>query len=89
MNRPRSNRPHRMPSPESNPVPLIGPQIESFTVGSWCPSSDGSGKPEAVAISVYIAGLGDIVIRIKTPQELDRVVQMLLRHKRDVWPESG
>lgn len=75
-----------MPPPESNPTPLIGPNVESFTVGSWCPTPDGTGKPTAVAIS--IAGLGDVVIRIKSPMGLDRIVQMLLRHKRDVWPES-
>lgn len=78
-----------MPPPTNVPIALVGPQIESFTVGSWCPSPDGTGKPEAVAISVNIKGFGDLVIRIKSPMELDRVVQMLLRHKRDVWPESA
>lgn len=82
-------KPYKMPPAESNPQPLIGPQIESFTVGSWCPTSDGTGKATAVAISVEIRGIGDIVIRIKSPQEVDRMVQMLLRHKRDVWPESN
>lgn len=67
---------------------LVGPQVESFTVGSWCRSSDGSDKAEAVAISIEVRGLGDIVMRIKSPEEVDRIVQMLLRHKRDVWPES-
>ena len=82
-------RPYKMPPPVSDPTPLMGPDIESFTVGSWCRSRDGSGKPEAVAISVKVTGLGDIVIRIKSPMELDRIVQMLLRHKRDVWPEAS
>ena len=77
-----------MPPPESNPRALMGPQVEAFTVGSWCPSSDGTGKPTAVAISIQVAGLGDIVMRIKSPMEVDRIVQMLLRHKRDVWPEA-
>jgi hypothetical protein len=67
----------------------MGPNIESFTVGSWCPTSDGTGKPTAVAISMEVSGLGDLVMRIKSPQELDRIVQMLLRHKRDVWPEAS
>ena len=89
MNRKRSDRPYRMPPPEIAPRSLIGPQVESFTVGSWCPSDDGSGKPEAVSISIQVSGLGDLVMRIKSPMELDRIVQMLLRHKRDVWPESS
>lgn len=82
-----------MPPPERNPRPLIGPAVESFSVGSWCPTSDGSGEPTAVAISVRTKWnrelpAVDIVIRIKSPEELDRVVQMLLRHKRDVWPNA-
>lgn len=84
----KPSRPYKMPPTESNPVPLMGPNIESFTVGSWCESSDGTGKPVAVAISIKVPDLGDIVMRIKSPMELDRIVQMLLRHKRDVWPES-
>ena len=79
---------HKMPPAENNPRPLLGPQIESFTVGSWCPTPDGSGKPTAVAISLEISGFGDLVMRIKSPQEVDRIIQMLLRHKRDVWPDS-
>lgn len=79
---------HKMPPAENNPRPLFGPQIESFTVGSWCPTPDGSGKPTAVAISFEISGFGDLVMRIKSPQEVDRIIQMLLRHKRDVWPDS-
>lgn len=81
-------KPHKLPPAERDPIPLTGPNIESFTVGSWCPTPDGTGKPTAVAISIKIAGLGDIVMRIKSPQEVDRIVQMLLRHKRDVWPDS-
>lgn len=77
-----------MPPSTSNPHPLVGPEIESFTVGSWCPTPDGSGKPEAVAISIMVKGLGDVVMRIKSPMEVDRIIQMLLRHKRDVWPEA-
>jgi hypothetical protein len=77
-----------MPPPISNPIGLMGPQIESFAVGSWCRSQDGSGTPEAVAISITLVGGGDIVLRVKSPQEVDRIIQMLLRHKRDVWPEA-
>jgi len=84
--------PYRMPPPEGPSGPLYGPNIESFTVGDWCESQDGSGPATAVAITVRISSDGppvDIVIRIKSPQELDRVVQMLLRHKRSVWPYAS
>lgn len=84
-------KPYKLPPSEGPTGPLIGPNIESFTVGSWCPTLDGSGPATAVSISARTTMRGapmDIVIRIKSPMELDRVVQMLLRHKRDVWPDA-
>ncbi len=84
----KNRKPYRLPPTNSNPMPLQGPNIESFTVGSWCPTPDGTGPATAVAISIKIAGLGDIVMRIKSPMEVDRIIQMLLRHKRDVWPDA-
>lgn len=86
-------KPYKMPPPEGRSGPLLGPKSESLSVGSWCPTPDGSGPAEAVAISVTAKLFGDgppldIVIRLKSPMEVDRVVQMLLRHKRDVWPEA-
>lgn len=86
------SRPYKLP-PSKGPLgSLMGPQIESFTVGSWCDSPDGSGRPVAVAISARtnLASVAvDIVIRLKSPMEVDRTIQMLLRHKRDVWPDAG
>lgn len=85
-------KPYKMPKPEGPSGPLMGPNVESYTVGSWCPSLDGSGPATAVCISVRVTLADmpmDLVIRIKSPMELDRVVQMLLRHKRDVWPDAG
>lgn len=85
-------KPYKMPPPEGPSGPLTGPYIESFTVGSWCPTLDGSGPATAVAISAHTKLFGapmDIVLRIKSPMELDRIVQMLLRHKRDVWPDAS
>lgn len=78
----------KLPPPERLGRALIGPTVRSFTVGSWCPSPDGSGQPEAVAISIA-TDLGDLVIRLKSPAMVDDTIQMLLRHKRDVWPDAG
>ena len=88
-----SDRPHKLPPVENNSGPLFGPEILSFGVVDWCPTPDGTGPATAVAIVVEAKWNDDIpkmdiVIRIKSPQELDRVVQMLLRHKRSVWPEA-
>lgn len=79
----------RLPPPGPGGPPLYGPDIESFTVGSWCASSDGSGPATAVAIAIRPASHAhDIVVRINSPAAVDRVIQMLLRHKRDVWPDA-
>ena len=65
-----SNRPHKLPKATGPIDLLVGPGVESFTVGSWCPTVDGSGTPTCVAISIRIQGLGDVVVRIKSPQEV-------------------
>lgn len=70
------------------PSPLKGPKLESFTIGSWCPTPDGSGKPTAVAISLDVAGVGDIVVRLKSPERVDEVIRQLLQYKNEVWPQS-
>lgn len=80
--------PKRLPPSESNPRPLIGLNLIDYTVGEWCPTPDGTGEPTAVAISLQVEGLGDVVLRLKSPQRVDELIQMLLRHKRGVWPES-
>lgn len=85
-------RPYKLPLSKGPVGPLVGPRIESFTVGSWCNSPDGSGTPVAVAISARMKIDDfpmDVVIRLKSPMEVDRTIQMLLRHKREVWPDEG
>lgn len=67
---------------------LVGRTVESVTVGEWCPSTDGSGKAECVALSIRLAIGEDLVVRFKTPESVDDLIQMLLRHKRGVWPDA-
>ncbi len=78
----------RLPPAERNPRSMIGPHVTGYTVGSWCPTQDGSGPAMAVSISLEIPPLGDIVLRLKSPSAVDMMIQALLRHKRDVWPEA-
>lgn len=79
---------HRLPPPQRQGTPLYGPNVKSFMVGSWCPTPDGSGPPMAVALSIELENGSQIVMRIKSPERVDEIVQMLLRHKREVWPDS-
>lgn len=66
--------------------PLYGPTVEGFTVGAWCSTPDGSGKPEAVAITAKVSGVGDLVMRIKTPERVDEIIKLLTLYKEEVWP---
>lgn len=87
-----SKRKRGPPPPERMGNPLLGLQLHSYTVGSWCPTPDGSGTPEAVAVAFDVllqsGQRTQLVLRLKTPDSVDRLIQCLLRHKREVWPES-
>lgn len=78
----------RLPPMEPGGTPLFGPNVKSFTVGSWCPTPDGSGPALAVGLSIELDNGNHIVFRLKTPERVDEFIQMLLRHKRDVWPNA-
>ena len=81
----------RLPPPERNPRPFIGPRLLGYTVGEWCPTPDGTGPAEAVAVALQVRWDGkdvDIVLRLRTPERVDELIQTLLRHKRGVWPEA-
>ena len=78
----------RLPPVRQIGTPMYGRNVKSFTVGSWCPTPDGTGPAEAVAISIELETGEHIVMRLKRPERVDEVIQMLLRHKRDVWPEA-
>lgn len=77
------------PAPDNTPKQCIGLQIEGYHVGSWCPTSDGSGPPEAVVIGLKLRDFEhELLLRLKSPERVDELIQLLLRHKRDVWPNS-
>jgi len=79
---------YRLPPPEARGENLCGPNVKEFTVGSWCAEPNGQGPVTAVAVSIRLENGVDIVLRLKSPKRVDQFIQMLLRHKRDVWPEA-
>lgn len=83
---------NRLPPPDKRKVALEGLRIHGYTVGDWCPTPDGTGPAEAVGLSLDVElrpGLRcDMVMRLKTPQAVDSLIQSLLRHKRSVWPDA-
>jgi hypothetical protein len=86
------NRPKR-PLPPANRIPEAIPagtlNITSYKIGSWCPTPDGSGPATAVAIRFETA-IPDVAfaVRLKSPAAVDEMIEALLRHKNDVWPEG-
>lgn len=88
-----SRRKRRGPLPPMDgPRQLFGVSINSYSVGSWCPTTDGTGPAEAVAIELdtHINGQNiPMIMRLKSPQAVDTMIQALLRHKRDVWPDAS
>lgn len=77
---------------ERGPRSLAGVfQIEEYTIGQWCPSPDGSGKPEAIAISFKIKSPdGDdtceIFFRLKSRRAVNVFIEIMEKHRDEVWP---
>lgn len=91
-----SKRPHRKkrPLPPANRIPSDVPpmaRIEYYRVASWspAPASDPTGKVEAVVLEIKLEGLEvPFGVRFRSPAALDELVDALLRHRADVWPEA-
>lgn len=79
---------NRLPPSTRGGDELRGRTVKSVTVGSWCPTPDSSGPALAVALAIKLETNEDLVFRMKTPRAVDEIIQLLLRHKRDVWPDA-
>jgi len=67
------------------PIP-DGLTIKQYTVGQWCRSTDGTGKPEAVAICLELDGFaGALVMRLKTRRAVDDMIAALREHRDGVF----
>lgn len=70
---------------------LSGFKLTGYTVGSW--SDTPEEEPTAVGLSLHVdidatPAPVDFVLRLKTPASVDTLIQSLLRHKRNVWPDA-
>lgn len=84
--KPRS-KPRPLPPPLGPSGQRFGITITEYTVGSWCPTPDGSGPAEAVAIQLMTEMDGvSFFMRLKSPAAVDELIAALRRHKDDVWP---
>ena len=74
-------------STDHGPRPIVGNEVRQVCVGAWTPTPDGSGKPTAVGLSFVVAGVpGDLLVRIKSRDAVDRMISQLARYRDEVWP---
>lgn len=83
----RHRQARRLPDPHGPRGHLVGMTVIGYSVGSWCPTPDGSGPATAVVLQVNIDGMPDMFLRLKSPAAVDELIAALQRHKADVWPE--
>lgn len=63
----------------------LGMTIEEYTVGSWCPTPDGTGPAVAVAIELKVNGLPPLVMRLKSRRAVQEMIFALEKHRDDVF----
>lgn len=72
-------------------------QIESYSICQWCPTPDGSGKPEAVVVTFEARGLAltingssasGIGLRLKSRHAINTFIEILERHRDEVFPRG-
>lgn len=85
----RHRQARRLPEPNGPRGHLIGMTVLGYTIGSWCPTPDGSGPATAVCLQVAISGMPDMFLRLNSPAAVEEMIAALERHKADVWPEVG
>ena len=79
-----------LPPPSGPSGQRFGITVTEYHVGSWCPTPDGSGPAEAVAVQLMTNQPGiSFFMRLKSPAAVDEFIAALQRHKVDVWPETG
>jgi hypothetical protein len=75
----------RAPPPNTE---MFGPMVDGFDVVQWCPTRDGTGAPEAVALVFNVRELGDIVVRLRSREVVDRTIAALEEHRDAVWGKA-
>jgi hypothetical protein len=61
--------------------------VDGFSVCEWCPTPDGSGAPEAVAVVFNMRSVGDVVLRLRSRRAVDEMIAALEKHRDVVFGE--
>jgi len=70
-------------------TPLLGPMVEGYLVGEWCPTQDGSGPAKAVAVVFNLQEAGDIVLKLHTKLAVDEMISALEVTRDGVFGTDG
>src|SRR3982750_3981350 len=91
MSKRRGPRPgYGLPPVEEKVRNLAGQKIhfvEEWGVYEWHRLPDGQGPPEAVAFHMKTTDGMELAMPIGSPEALDQLINMLIRHRLSVWPD--
>lgn len=79
----KTTRQANTPRPQGKMVTLGLPEIE---IGAWRPADEA--PPEQVHMLFSLKGLPPFIVRFKSPDSLDFLIEELARYRRYVWPGS-
>lgn len=85
-----SDKKRTIPDAKNEPQPMPHAlECKGYKIVEWCPTPDGTGKPEAVAMIIDL-GMEDvkIALRFNNPESVDQLIAVLGRHRFGVWPEK-
>ena len=65
-------------------------EIKGIDITQWHEQEDGKGKPSQVHMLLELHGIDAIlVMRFKGPVTITKVINGLIEHRDEVWPESA
>ncbi len=79
----------------ARPTPDLA-QFHGYSVGQWCPSPDGTGRPEAVVISIELGPgctlnerlCSAVGLRLGSRHAINTLIEVLERHRDEVFPKG-
>ncbi len=71
-------------------INLVVIDVKSLEVASWSPGEAGAGVPPTqVHILLEVPGLDEpLVLRLKSRRVADEIINALIDHRDEVWPEG-
>ena len=62
--------------------------LECLTVTEWCPNPDRENPTQVHMVIEIEDGDFSMAIRFKGTETLDKIINALIKHRRNVWPAA-